>query len=119
MLWLVILTLAFLMSVLASLLDPQKVTQIHHSDFINYGVAHIDSICNHFSGFTEARLNKDWVDLKYVFVKDFITTTEVMQALASNVTLSSLYPSFSKLSSVALFLPVSTADYKQDFSMLK
>ena len=38
---------------LASLLDPQNATRVYQassdSDFNNYGVADIDSICNYFS----------------------------------------------------------------------
>ena len=64
-------------------------------------------------------LKAEWITLKHVLVKDFHTTVEVMQTLASDDTLSSLYPSFLKLSSVAFILPVSIADCKRDFSTLK
>ena len=64
-------------------------------------------------------LKAEWITLKHVLVKDFHTTVEVMQTLASDDTLSSLDPSFSKLSSVALILPVSTADCERGFSTLK
>ena len=106
---------------LASLLDPQNATQVYQassdSDFNNNGVADIDSICNHFSvSLKPDQIKTEWMTLKHVLVKDFTTTIEVMQALASNVTLSSLYPSFSMLSSVALILPVSS---ERGFSTLK
>ena len=57
--------------------------------------------------------------LKHILVQDFSSTVEDMQTLASDETLSSLYPSFSKLSAVALVLPVSTADCERGFSTLK
>ena len=64
-------------------------------------------------------LKGEWMTLKHVLVKDFTTTVEVMQTLASDDTLSSLYPAFSKLSLMALVLPVSITDCERGFSTLK
>ena len=81
------------------------------SDFNNYGAVDIDTICKHFNVSVKPdALKSEWMTLKHVLGRDFTTTVKVMQTLASDDTLSSLYPSFSKLSSVALVLPVSTAD---------
>ena len=108
----------------ASILDPQKATQMYQSfpetEFNNYGANDIDAISEHFSVSAKPdTLKREWMTLKHILVQDFSSTVEVMQTLASDETLSSLYPSFSKLSAVALVLPVSTADCERGFSTLK
>ena len=71
----------------------------------------IDTICEHFCESVKPdTLKREWMTLKHTLVQDFTSPTEVMQTLASDETLSLLYPTFSKLSAVALVLPVSTAD---------
>ena len=49
-------------------------------------------------------------------MQDFSSTMEAMQTLASDGTLSALYPISSNLSAVALVMPVSTADCERGFS---
>ena len=109
---------------LASLLDPKKATQVYHasseSEFNTYGDSELDTIYKHFCVSVKPdMLKSEWMTLKHVLVKNFNTTVEVMQTLASDDTLSSLHPAFSKLSSVALILPVSTAYCERGFSTLK
>ena len=109
---------------MASLLDPKKATQVYHasseSEFNTYGDSDIDTICKHFSVSVKPdTLKAEWMTLKHVLVKDFNTTVEAMQTLASDDILSSFYPAFSKLSSIALILPVSTAHCERGFSTLK
>ena len=109
---------------LASLLDPQKATQIYQastdSEFNDYGASDIETICKHFSvSLKTDALKIEWLTLRHVLVQDFSSTTEVMQTLSSDETLSTLYPTFSELSSVALVLSVSTADCERGFSTLK
>ena len=108
---------------LASLLDPQKATQVYHasseSDFNTYGDSYVDTICKHFSDSVRPdTLQAKWITLKHVLVKEFHTSVEVMQTVASDDTLFSLYPSFSKLSSVALILPVSIVDCERFFNKM-
>ena len=97
---------------------PRQATQVYHasseSELNTYGDSDVDTICKHFSvSVRPDTLKAEWITLKHVLVKDFHTTVEVMQTLASDDTLSS------KLSSVALILPVSTADCERGFSTLK
>lgn len=108
----------------ASILDPQKATQVYQSlpesEFNNYGVNDIDIICQHFCKSVKPdTLKREWMTLKHTLVQDFTSSTEVMQKLASDETLSLLYPTFSKLSAVALVLPISTADCEHGFSTIK
>ena len=106
-----------------SVLD-QKSTQVYQSlpesEFNNYGANDIDTICEHFCESVKPdTLKREWLTLKHTLVQDFTSPTEVMQTLASDETLSLIYPDFSKLSAVALVLPVSTADCERGFSTTK
>ena len=84
------------------------------SDFNTYGDSDVDTICKHFSVSVKPdTLKAEWITLKHVLVKNFHTTVEAMRPLASDDT--SFFPSFSKLSLVALILPVSTADCEKRF----
>ena len=90
------------------------------SEFNNYGANDIDTICEHFCESVKPdTLKREWMTLKHTLVQDFTSPTEVMQTLASDETLSLIYPTFSKLSAVALVLPVSTADCERGFSTIK
>ena len=90
------------------------------TEFNNYGANDIDANSEHFSVSAKPdTLKREWMTLKHILVQDFSSTVEVMQTLALDETVSSLYPSFSKLSAMALVLPVSTADCERGFSTLK
>lgn len=99
------------LNALASLLDPQKATQVYQSlaenEFNKYGANEIDTICEHYNVTVNPdTLKREWMTLKHTLVQDFSSTKQVMQTLASDKTLSLLYPTFSKLSAMALVIPV-------------
>ena len=71
---------------LASLLDPQKATQVYHasaeSEFNTYGDSYVDTICKHFSDSVRPdTLKAEWITLKHVLVKDFNISVEVVQTV--------------------------------------
>ena len=78
------------------------------------------TICEHYNVTVNPdTLKREWMTLKHTLVQDFSSSKQVMQTLASDKTLSSLYPSFSKLTAMALVVLVSTADCKRGFSTIK
>ena len=86
-----------LINAFASVLDPQKSTQVYQSlpesEFNNYGANDIDTICEHFCESVKPdTLTREWMTLKHTLVQDFTSPTEVMQTLASDETLSLIYP---------------------------
>ena len=108
------------LNALASLLDPQKATQVYQllaeNEFNKYGANEIDTICEHYNVTVNPdKLKREWMTLTHTLVQDFSSTKQVMQTLALDETLPSLYPTFSKLSAI----PVSTADCERGFSTVK
>ena len=59
--------------------------------------------------------------IKHIIVQDLhaMCTREIMTFLSRDSTMETLYPNLSKLCSISLVLPVSTADCKRGFSTLK
>ena len=57
---------------------------------------------------------------KHILVSGFLEVSphEVMAAVSSNGSFSSLYPCISRLANIALTLPVSTADCEREFSTM-
>ena len=86
-------------------MDPQKATQAYQTaDFNSYGTTEIDIIVDRFKvSVKQETLQSEWMTLKHVLVHDFNTTNHVMQALASDETLSSLYPSLRSYRALLLF----------------
>ena len=62
-------------------------------------------------------LLQEWALFKHLLVSEFkeVSTRDIMSTMSANTTFSSLYPTLSKLASIALIVPVSTADCERGF----
>ena len=116
---------AGVVSIMATLLDPRQASLVQQSSlsqFNEYGISELRKLADHFTVSAELEtLQLEWMSLKQVLVQDTSTlsemsSNEVLQTLASHQT---LYPTYTKLASIALILPISTADYERGFSTLK
>ena len=47
-----------------------------------------------------------------------MSTRDIMSTLSANTTISSFYPTLAKLGSIALIIPISTADGERGFSTI-
>ena len=68
----------------------------------------------------KVKLQLEWMGFKHILVSEFLEVSphEVMAAVSSDGSFSSLYPCISRLASIALTLPVSTADCERGFSTM-
>ena len=85
-----------------------------------YGDGAVNVIAAHFiATVNKVKLQLEWMGFKHIF-SEFLEVSphEVMAAVSSDGSFSSLYPCISRLASTALILSVSTADCERGFSTM-
>ena len=113
-----------LLSALITLFHSSKAAasmQSPTSCFEEYGDGAVNVIAAHFiATVNKVKLQLEWMGFKHILVTEFLEVSphEVMAAVSSEDSFSSLYPSISRLASIALTLPVSTADCERGFSTM-
>ena len=109
------------LSALANIFNSQKAMCCPSDQFNNYGNGEVATISAHFTT-TVANdiLLQEWSCFKHLLIAEFkeVSTRDIMSTLSANTTFSSLYPTLSKLASIALIVPVSTADCERGFSTM-
>lgn len=113
-----------LLSALIILFQSSKAAKSMQSPtgcFEEYGDGAVNVIAAHFlSTVDKAKLQLEWMGFKHILVNQFLEVppNEVMAAVSGDSSFSSLYPCLSKLASIALTLPISTADCERGFSTM-
>ena len=108
------------LSSLVTLFNPKKALDSVSDE--DYGNIAIDEIAAHYTTrVVKQDLQHERLGFKYILVDVFkdTSTTKVMSIIAGYTSLSSLYPILSKLASIVLTLPVSTAHVERGFSTMK
>lgn len=109
------------LSALATIFNSQKAMCCPSDQFSSYGEREIATISAHFTTTVANEiLLQEWSCFKHLLIAEFkeVSTRDVMSTLSANTTFSSLYPTLSKLASIALVVPVSTADCERGFSTM-
>ena len=112
---------AGVLSALATIFNPQKAMSCHTDLFGAFGDEEIATISVHFTTtVVKDILLQEWALFKHLLVSEFkeVSTRDIMSTMSANTTFSSLYPTLSKLASIALIVPVSTADCERGFSTM-
>ena len=112
---------AGVLSALATIFNPQKAMSCHTDLFSAFGDEEIATISVHFTTTVlKDILLQEWALFKHLLVSEFkeVSTRDIMSTMSANTTFSSLYPTLSKLASIALIVPVSTADCERGFSTM-
>ena len=85
--------------------------------FQQWGINHLAVLERFYSEGDNPDISKDalqseWISLKQMFFSTYKNTTmqPMLKLLVSNTTLRAMYPEFSKLASIALIIPISTAE---------
>ena len=107
---------------LATIFSAEKAVRVEDTNFNNYGESELDVLSSQFVDTVEKeRLYQEWACFKHMLVSDFkeLSVKKLMMVMAGDVSFSMLYPTLSHLASIALILPVSTADCERGFSTLK
>ena len=89
--------------------------------FSAFGDEEIATISVHFTTtVVKDILLQEWALFKHLLISEFkeVSTRDIMSTMSANTTFSSLYPTLSKLASIALIVPVSTADCERGFSTM-
>ena len=111
-----------LLGALITLFNSKKAaSSIESVGLEQYGNNAISSIAAHFSTTVDSqRLQLEWMRFKHILLTQFseMPENEVMAVISSDSSYSSLYPYIPKIASIALTLPVSTADCERGFSMM-
>ena len=109
-----------LLSALITLFHSNKAaSSIEPIGLEEYGNSALRVIAAHFSTTVDSeRLQLEWMRFKHILLNQFSETQahNVMEVISSDSSFSSLYPYLSKIASIALTLPVSTADCERGFS---
>ena len=112
-----------LLSALITLFHSNKAaSSIEPIGLEEYGNSSLRVIAAHFSTTVDSeRLQLEWMRFKHILLNQFSETQahNVMEVISSDSSFSSLYPYLSKIASIALTLPVSTADCERGFSTMK
>ena len=108
-----------------SILDPSKLPQESAEGYTTYGNDHLDLLCSRYGSGDKAdisteELHSEWVALKQLLsqryremkCKEFIL-------MSSDGTLTTMFPNFALLATIALIIPVSTAECERCFSSMK
>ncbi len=108
-----------------NLFNPKSATEANEKSdahFNSYGEGYLDTLAEHFAAtIDKEKLQHEWSAMKHVIVRELPakSTRQVMAMLSGDRTLATLYPTLSRLCSIALVLPVSTAHCERGFSTLK
>ena len=109
------------LSALATIFNPQKALSCPSEQFSMYGDDEIATVSAHFTvTVVNETLFQEWSCFKHLLLAEFkeMSIEETMSTLSAHSSFSSLYPTLSKLASIALIIPVSTADCERGFSTI-
>jgi hypothetical protein len=113
-----------LLSGLVTLFHPGNAAESKQSSpgiVDTYGDAAVSTIATKFTTtVVKERLQLEWMGFKHVLSCKFADSrpNKVMATLSGDSSFSSLYPTLSKLASISLTLPISTADCERGFSTM-
>ena len=115
-----------LLSALDTIFNPESALKSSQSSesstvFGIYGDSAVTTLSDHFkTTVTKTSLEKEWMGFKHILCSklSIAKNSNVMSTLSTDSTLSSLYPSLSKIASIALSIPVSTASCERGFSTM-
>ena len=108
-------------SALATIFNPQKTICCPSDHLSSYGVGEIPTISVHtYHNSCERYFAARVACFKHLLIAEFkeVSAREIMSTLSANSSFSSLYPTLSKLASIALIVPVSTADCERGYSAM-
>ena len=113
-----------LLSGLVTIFHPGKAAESKHSSpgsFDTYGDTAVNTVATKFTAtVVRERLQLEWMGFKYILSSEFadVGPNKVMATLSGDPSFSSLYPTLSKLASITLTLPISTANCERGFSTM-
>ena len=108
-----------------SLFDPSQFPSDHtkigtHSD------EELKVLCQHYgkedtADVDEAAVKAEWESFRFLVLQNYCQSLmkEVLKMLVADRTISHLYPQLRKLATIALVLPMSTAECERAFSTMK
>ena len=105
-----------LLGALVTIFHPSNAAntmQSSTSSFDSYGDAAVDLLATKFTTtVVKEKLQLEWMGFKHILIGKFaeVSEKEVVAALSGDSSFSFLYPTLSKLASISLTLPISTAD---------
>ena len=109
-----------------SILDPSNVPEESADGFTAYGNNHLDRLCCCYGSGDKADICKEglrseWVTLKHLLSQRYRQTKckDFLILISSDSTLKMMFPNFAALASIALVIPVSTAECEHCFSCMK
>ena len=93
---------------------PNKVPDIESDAFAGYGAEELHILLDHYSPdvVSAEACEQEWLQFRIVMANSCssMTTAENIEALLTNSTLNSMYPNLAILGSIAMSIPLSTAD---------
>ena len=107
-----------------SVLDPSKLPQESAEGYTTYGNDHLDLLCSRYGSVDKAdisieELRSEWVALKQLLSQKYreMECKEFLIWMSSDGILT--FPNFALLATIALIIPVSTAECERCFSSMK
>ena len=101
---------------------PSKAPSTSADAFSNYGLTQLNTLLDHYSPDVVSReaCEQEWLQYKQLMTTSYSTLSmkESIDVLLTNPTMSSLFPHLAKLASIAIIIPVSTADCERGFSCM-
>ena len=109
-----------------SIIDPSKLPQEMAESYTTYGNDNLDLLCSRYGSGDKADISPDdlrseWVALKQLLSHKYreMKCKDFLILLSSDGTLTTMFPNFALLATVALIIPVSTAECERCFSSMK
>ena len=109
-----------------SVLDPSKLPQESEEGYTTYGNDQLDLLCSRYGNGAKADiiiegLHSEWVALKQLLSQRYRETKckDLLILMSSDATLTTMFPNFAVLASIALIIPISTAECERCFSSMK
>lgn len=109
-----------------SILDPSKLPEESAEGFSTYGNDKLDLLCLRYGSgdradICEEEVRSEWITLKQLLSQGYNQTKcrEFLTLLSTDSTLMTMFPNFAVLASIALVIPVSTAECERCFSCMK
>ena len=109
-----------------SVFDPSKLPTESDETFKTYGDHQLEAMCTQYGRGEKADINKEallseWAMLKQLISQEYREKSckQFLALISTDITLTTLFPNFSKLASIARILPISTAECERCFSAMK
>ena len=106
-------------------MDPSKLPQESEEGYTTYGNDQLDLLCSRYGNGDKADiiiedLRSEWVALKQLLSQRYRETKcKYLILMSSDATLTTMFPNFAVLASIALIIPISTAECERCFSSMK